>query len=116
MSDDLRMLAYYYGFEATGVEAVDRILSAVAVAGKGSHHTESWEENGYIHAIQVAANDAAEAFQVREAAERKRKIIADLREALDAKFDDGGSILEYIFLTDPELKRNLFRVLFGEMK
>lgn len=39
---DARMDAYYYGFDRTGVDEIDAVLSAVAIAGKGSHHTESW--------------------------------------------------------------------------
>lgn len=39
---DARMNAYYYGFDRTGVDEIDSILSTVAIAGKGSHHTESW--------------------------------------------------------------------------
>lgn len=69
----LRMDAYYFGFTETGVRAIDRILSAVAQAGKGYHHTESWSDDGlddmgefhggsYIAWIQNAANDAAKAF------------------------------------------------------
>ena len=72
MSDDSskwRMDAYYYGFGSTGVPAIDRILSAVACAGKGCHNTEDWGEYGggyehlrgdnYVEMIQNAANDAA---------------------------------------------------------
>lgn len=68
---DLRMSAYYYGFELTGVREVDEILSAVACAGKGYHHTESWgdEEDGggpsYAELIQEAADRAAAAFRRR---------------------------------------------------
>lgn len=40
----LRLSAYYYSFEPTGVESIDRILSAVACAGKSYHHTEYWTE------------------------------------------------------------------------
>jgi len=36
---DLRMEAYYYEFEPTGVLEIDLILSAVAHAGKVYHHT-----------------------------------------------------------------------------
>lgn len=36
--------AYYYSFDATGCEAIDRILEAVARAGKAYHHTEMWSE------------------------------------------------------------------------
>lgn len=42
---DARMDAYYYGFEPTGVGIVDRILSAVAYAGKAYHNTSDWADN-----------------------------------------------------------------------
>ena len=66
------MDAYYYHFEPTGEELIDRILSAVASAGKAYHHTEMWWEQddrlktiapfrgeSYIEWIQNAADDAA---------------------------------------------------------
>lgn len=66
---DLRMDAYYYGFDQTGVPAIDRILSAVACAGKAFHHTSQWQDEcspyvGHVGGtpaewIQNAANDAA---------------------------------------------------------
>jgi hypothetical protein len=75
---ELRMDAYYYGFEKTGVEAIDRILSAVACAGKSYHGTEYWNDeseawpghrgNSPVEWIQNAANDAAAAFIERTAA------------------------------------------------
>lgn len=66
----LRMHAYYFGFTATGVELVDRILSAVAHAGKGYHNTSEWGEDNteswgpfrgtsYAEWMQRAAEDAA---------------------------------------------------------
>lgn len=59
-----RMDAYYYGFTRTGFEPVDAILSAVAVAGKGSHHTESWgdTESAWYYADRpgLPAADGAE--------------------------------------------------------
>ena len=77
----LRMNAYYYSFEPTGVPAIDLILSAVAHAGKAYHHTVGWTEpepaeppfRGDTHAewIQNAANDAAAIF-TPAGAERKR--------------------------------------------
>ena len=71
----LRMDAYYFSFSETGVDAIDRILSAVAQAGKGYHHTELWgdedlEDMGEFHGgsyvawIQNAANDAAKRLAV----------------------------------------------------
>lgn len=72
MSRDWRMDAYYYGFTPTGVKEIDRIISAVACAGKCFHHTADWRTNTepYPHLrgedpaewIQNAANDAAKIF------------------------------------------------------
>lgn len=73
----MRMRAYYFAFEPTGVEAVDRILSAVACAGKAYHHTESWRDETPAYEeffrgecpvdwIQNAANDAAAALKSKD--------------------------------------------------
>ena len=88
--DPLRMHAYYFGFTPTGEELIDRILSAVASAGKAYHHTEDWTEaidpyedvfRGQTCAewIQYAANDAAVVIrwlpaliEVAEAAQRRK--------------------------------------------
>lgn len=56
--------AYYFGFDSTGDEDIDRILAAVALAGKAYHSTEWWadeEDEGYslVDLIQAAANHAA---------------------------------------------------------
>lgn len=40
----MRLNAYYYSFGGTGEECVDRVLSAVACAGKAYHHTEHWAD------------------------------------------------------------------------
>lgn len=73
--DGLRMHAYWFGFRPTGNEAIDRILSAVACAGKAYHHTEFWGEtseawtghrgNSPVEWIQNAADDAAALFANR---------------------------------------------------
>lgn len=67
----LRMDAYYYSFDATGDDAIDLILSAVASAGKAFHHTGEWTEpinvsrygpftgETFAEVIQNAANNAA---------------------------------------------------------
>jgi predicted RNase H-like nuclease (RuvC/YqgF family) len=41
---EMRMSAYYFGFEETGDKAIDKILSAVACAGKAYHHTGEWND------------------------------------------------------------------------
>lgn len=66
-ASDLRMDGYYISFEGTGSRLIDLILSAIAVAGKGYHHTEGWNEPAYgadegasyVDLIQDAADDAA---------------------------------------------------------
>ena len=70
------MGAYYFGFEPTGVEAIDRILCSVASAGKAYHHTESWSEpinsqadmRSHVDLIQQAANEAAEKLRALDGA------------------------------------------------
>lgn len=78
-SEGWRMNAYYYGFDRTGQVVIDRILSAVAHAGKGYHHTEFWTDHldygapshlrgdSYDECIQNAAIDAADTLRIAEA-------------------------------------------------
>jgi hypothetical protein len=89
---DMRLDAYYYGFTRTGHEGIDRILSAVACAGKAFHHTNQWTDEVWdgtprdkrpapyepflrgwtpVEWIQNAANDAA-ALLAAEAARREK--------------------------------------------
>lgn len=88
----LRMSAYHYGFTATGDELVDRILSAVACAGKAFHHTENWLRHvepyesvfrGHTPAewIQRAAEDAAaESATLRARVQALEQSLETLRE------------------------------------
>lgn len=74
MPENLRMNAYYYSFEKTGVREIDEILSAVAMAGKGYHNTDDWQDDGdrgysYIELIQEVANRAAAKFQLTKKGE-----------------------------------------------
>ena len=70
MTTKYNLDAYYYGFDPTGVDAIDRVLACVASAGKAFHHTREWDEeigplrpcdvgDAPIDWIQNAANDAA---------------------------------------------------------
>lgn len=92
----MRMNAYYFGFTPTGAESIDRILSAVACAGKAYHHTEGWTESiepydenfrGGTCAewIQNAAKDAAEA--VASLTREKAIAIGQATEAVQALKD-----------------------------
>lgn len=73
------MDAYYYGFNPTGVESIDRILCSVATAGRGAHHTEHWNEYGYPDLIQRAAQAASAELTRLRAIEARYK--ADVEKA-----------------------------------
>lgn len=93
---EFRMDAYYYGFAPTGLLVIDRILSAVACAGKSFHHTDCWTDQctPYDHLrgetvtdwIQNAADDAADAIrrapaskvQADHIAGERKMVVADL--------------------------------------
>ena len=71
MEKELRMDAYYYGFNGTGVRVVDQILSKVAIAGKMYHSTEDWNDTddgdpSPVDYIQDAACEAAEKIKELE--------------------------------------------------
>ena len=72
----MRLNAYYYGFTPTGVDEIDRILSAVACAGKAYPHTEDWKDatpkyepffrgDNPVDWIQSMADDAARALRAK---------------------------------------------------
>jgi len=81
------MDAYYYAFDETDCLDVDKILSAVAWAGKMYHHTEGWvhEDPSEIDLIQCAANKcAARITQLEEA-------IEDALRVANGRWDEWGS-------------------------
>lgn len=88
MSDELRMSAYYYSFKPTENLPIDKILSAVAVAGKMFHNTACWNdipsysEKTPIEAIQEAANQAAARIATLEAIVKAGDEMADEAESL----------------------------------
>lgn len=81
--DDLRMRAYYYGFKSTGIRDIDKILSAVAIAGKAFHSTDQWIDEMYEEGvtaeklIQYAADTAALHIhqQLQKARESERELV-----------------------------------------
>lgn len=77
---DARMDGYYIGFDRTGCDPVDAILSAVAIAGKGSHSTDGWNNESSYYAgrpgmpdigPEPSANDL-----IQKTAERSAREIA----------------------------------------
>ena len=63
---------YYYGFQATGVDCIDRILEAISIAGKAYHNTSEWGESSeydnkksptFWELIELKAHEAAKEFQ-----------------------------------------------------
>ena len=91
LPDDARMDAYYYGFDRTGVGLVDAILSAVATAGKGSHHTESWgDDSGDYYRGRPGLPDADSAVDlIQRTANRSADQIRAAMGALPGQ-DPGG--------------------------
>lgn len=72
----MTICSYYFSFESTGNKDIDRILYAIAKAGKCFHHTDQWnEETAYgifdeklkgntpVDWIQNAANDLAKSIK-----------------------------------------------------
>ncbi len=89
MPETLRMNAYYYSFEPTGCYAVDKILSAVASAGKGFHNTEDWNDlmsdgTTVVERIQEVANQTAYAI------EKMRPIVSAAAALMDRYNDTRG--------------------------
>jgi hypothetical protein len=92
MSDEeLRMEAYYYSFDKTGVREIDLILSAVACAGKAYHHTDQWTEEctwpGHkgetpVEWVQNAANAAAAALAAANKRAANRLAVEQERDKL----------------------------------
>jgi len=69
-----RMDAYYYSFDETGIEEIDKILWAIACAGKAFHHTDQRSDKAFgtysdhigkspVDWIQNAENEAANKFR-----------------------------------------------------
>ena len=94
-AENLRMNAYYYEFTPTGVLPIDRILSAVAAAGKSYHHTEMWTDDSdgpsLVDRIQEAANNAASAH-----------LAATTPRPLAEWHEDIGPVLWWTFPVDEE--------------
>lgn len=95
-----RMRAYYYSFCPTGVAAIDRILSAVACAGKSAHYTMDWTDDvgpyhdglrgsSPIEWIQFAADDAAAVFTASPAPPEQAAQPADSTEERAIPLADG---------------------------
>lgn len=87
-----RFYGYYISFSATGVESVDDILGAVAMAGKGCHHTGDWSGYGYTEVIQeqaviAAAEIARLRARVEELEGALRPILAEYDNTLECEID-----------------------------
>jgi hypothetical protein len=83
LPEDARFEAYYFDFEPTGIGPVDAILSAVAVAGKGSHHTQSWGEESDAYLVRPGLVPGESAVDlIQKNAERSAEIIRLLLEEI----------------------------------
>jgi hypothetical protein len=90
---DARMEGYYIGFDRTGCDPVDAILSAVAIAGKGSHSTEGWNDQSDYYANRPGLPDLGPETTANEliqkTADRAAREIADRADRLEHEADVG---------------------------
>lgn len=119
--ENLRMDGYYIGFGKTGVKLIDRILSAVACAGKAFHHTECWTDETPAYEevfrgkspndwIQCAANDAADLIRaISRAPSQPAPVVDDPSDAVAADCEKQATILEK-FILDGDEASELLRV------
>jgi hypothetical protein len=117
-----RMDGYYIGFDPTGSFAIDKILGAVACAGKAYHHTECWEDetrpyddhtgNRPTEWIQNAAIAAVSHFDALLKAEREKA----LREAADKVADLYGEYSEGVPYCDRDEAVAVIKALISEDK
>lgn len=77
---DIRMDAYYYGFDKTNVDCIDELLSSVACAGKAFHHTEEWMEEASAYGEHTIGKTPIDWIQ--NAAIKAAKEITSLRQQL----------------------------------
>ena len=94
MSAELRMSAYYFSFEPTGVHSIDRVLSAVACAGKAFHSTDEWTSECEAYHPEIKGNSCRDWIQnaALEAAAEREDLLAAL-EAIDADYGSVDAIV-----------------------
>lgn len=86
-------------------DLISQPTSPHASMGLPSRHWAAWD--GIVQDIRNPT-DVARA--------RKMRIIADVQEAVDARFEDGTSVLKYILLTNPRLMSGLRAALRGKRR
>lgn len=85
----LKMRAYYHTFKETGEVGADRILSAVASAGKSAHHTADWGEE-WDNIQNAAVETATEINALMDRLAEAEKKISEWEAAPDfVKAGDG---------------------------
>lgn len=90
-TEALRMDAYYFSFDSTGARSIDRVLSAVACAGKAFHHTSEWTEPCEAYMSETKGNSCREWIQ--SAAVEAATEQAQLRDALRLVFAAGERLV-----------------------
>ena len=81
-----RMEAYYYEFKPTGVDCIDKILSAVACAGKAFQHTRDWNDEGMLRDDHTGSTPVD---WIQNAADEASRTLADgLKSAITDSVED----------------------------
>ena len=80
------MEAYYYEFKPTGVDCIDKILSAVACAGKAFQHTRDWNDEGMLRDDHTGSTPVD---WIQNAADEASRTLADgLKSAITDSVED----------------------------
>lgn len=99
LPEDARMDGYYIGFDRTGPGTVDAILSAVAIAGKGSHSTDGWNDDGgawyYSASDHLPDADCANDL-IQRTAERSATQVQEMAADLAALLAFAKEVRDYI--------------------
>lgn len=96
-STPLRMSAYYYSFEPTGAPSIDRVLSAVACAGKAFHSTDEWSSACEAYMSETKGNSCVEWIQnaANEAADERNQLLATLNDLCKYVVEDRATTPGY---------------------
>lgn len=78
---DIRMDAYYYGFDKTHIDCIDELLSCVACAGKAFHNTSEWLEESSSYGEHTVGKTPIEWIQ--NSAIKAANEITSLRKQLE---------------------------------
>lgn len=115
--EPLRLDAYYYSFAFTGVRSIDRVLAAVAAAGKAYHHTESWTEECESYRPEITGKSCEEWIQLaaNAAADERQELMGALKH-LVALFGDSFTEADVVEAEDDYESEDEFNLVLAQVR